>query len=98
MTAGDADGLARAVIEEAGYGDNFGHSLGHGVGLAVHELPGVGPNSTMVLEDTMAFTVEPGIYITGWGGVRTRGRGCAGERQGQGNQQSPKARQDRSIE
>ena len=70
MTAGDADGLARAVIEEAGYGDNFGHSLGHGVGLAVHELPGVGPNSTMVLEDTMAFTVEPGIYITGWGGVR----------------------------
>ena len=70
MTAGDADGLARAVIEEAGYGDNFGHSLGHGVGLAVHEMPGVGPNGTMVLEDNMAFTVEPGIYITGWGGVR----------------------------
>ena len=70
MTAGDADGLARAVIEEAGYGDNFGHSLGHGVGLAVHEMPGVGPNGTMVLEDTMAFTIEPGIYITGWGGVR----------------------------
>ena len=70
MTAGDADGLARAVIEEAGYGDNFGHSLGHGVGLAVHEMPGVGPTSTMVLEDNMAFTIEPGIYLTGWGGVR----------------------------
>ena len=70
MSAGDADGLARAVIEEAGYGDNFGHSLGHGVGLAVHELPGVGPSSTMTLEDAMAFTIEPGIYITGWGGVR----------------------------
>lgn len=70
MTAGDCDGLARAVIDEAGYGDTFGHSLGHGVGLAVHELPGVGPRSTMVLEDNMAFTVEPGIYISGWGGVR----------------------------
>ena len=71
MTAGDADGLARAVIEEAGYGDNFGHSLGtRRPAWAVHELPGVGPSSTMVLEDTMAFTVEPGIYITGWGGVR----------------------------
>lgn len=70
MTAGDCDGLARAVIDEAGYGETFGHSLGHGVGLAVHELPGVGPRSTMVLEDNMAFTVEPGIYISGWGGVR----------------------------
>ena len=70
MTAGDCDGLARAVIDEAGYGETFGHSLGHGVGLAVHELPGVGPRSTMILEDNMPFTVEPGIYITGWGGVR----------------------------
>jgi Xaa-Pro aminopeptidase len=70
MTAGDADGLARTVIEEAGYGENFGHSLGHGVGLAVHEQPGVGPNSPGVLADGMAFTIEPGIYISGWGGVR----------------------------
>ena len=70
MTAGEADGLARAVIEEAGYGDKFGHSTGHGVGLEVHERPGVGPNSPVVLEDGMPFTVEPGIYISGWGGVR----------------------------
>jgi Xaa-Pro aminopeptidase len=70
ITGGDADSLARTVIEEAGYGENFGHSLGHGVGLAVHERPGVGPSSTVVLEDGMAFTVEPGIYISGWGGVR----------------------------
>ena len=70
MTAGEADGLARAVIEEAGYGDTFGHSLGHGVGLDVHERPGVGPNSPVVLEDGMPFTIEPGIYISGWGGVR----------------------------
>ena len=70
ITGGDADNLARTVIEEAGYGENFGHSLGHGVGLAVHERPGVGPSSTVVLEDGMAFTIEPGIYILGWGGVR----------------------------
>ena len=70
MTAGEADGLARAVIEEAGYGKEFGHSLGHGVGLEIHERPGVGPNSPVVLEDGMPFTIEPGIYISGWGGVR----------------------------
>ncbi|MFH1560671.1 MAG: aminopeptidase P family protein [Chloroflexota bacterium] len=70
MSAADADGLARTVIEEAGYGENFGHGLGHGVGLAIHEQPGVGPNSPTVLEDGMVFTVEPGVYISGWGGVR----------------------------
>lgn len=70
MTAGEADALARAVIEEAGYGDTFGHSTGHGVGLDIHERPGVGPNSPVVLEDGMPFTIEPGIYISGWGGVR----------------------------
>ena len=50
MTGQDVDALARSVIEKAGYGDNFGHSLGHGVGLAVHENPGVGPNSPHVIE------------------------------------------------
>lgn len=60
MTAGDADKLARRIIEEAGYGDSFGHSLGHGIGLAVHEFPRVGPNSPAVLEAGMVFTVEPG--------------------------------------
>lgn len=70
MTGTDCDSLSRSVIEEAGYGDCFGHGLGHGVGLAVHERPRVGPGSTDRLELDMVFTVEPGIYLPGWGGVR----------------------------
>ncbi|PKB73354.1 MAG: hypothetical protein BZY75_02330 [SAR202 cluster bacterium Io17-Chloro-G7] len=70
MTGEECDGLARAVIAEAGYGDNFGHSLGHGVGLAVHENPRVSPKSEDILDQDTVFTVEPGIYITGWGGIR----------------------------
>jgi len=70
MDAAQADRLARAVIEQAGYGDAFGHGLGHGVGLAVHESPTLGPNSSDSLADGMVFTLEPGIYINGWGGVR----------------------------
>ena len=70
MTGSEADGLARKVIEDAGYGENFGHGLGHGVGLAVHELPVAGPTSNGVLKEGTAFTIEPGIYIPGWGGVR----------------------------
>jgi Xaa-Pro aminopeptidase len=70
LTGGECDSLARTVIAEAGYGDNFGHSLGHGVGLAVHESPRVGPKSSDLLLPGTVFTVEPGIYIPGWGGVR----------------------------
>jgi Xaa-Pro aminopeptidase len=70
MTGEDCDDLSRAVIDEAGYGGNFGHSLGHGVGLAVHENPRVSPRSPDKLEPNMVFTVEPGIYLTGWGGIR----------------------------
>ena len=70
MTGAEADNLARLVIEESGYGDKFGHSLGHGVGLEIHEQPGVGPGSQTTLLDGMPFTIEPGIYLTGWGGVR----------------------------
>ena len=70
MTGEDCDRLSRAVIAEAGYGDNFGHSLGHGVGLAVHENPRVSPRSPDKLEPSMVFTVEPGIYLSGWGGIR----------------------------
>ena len=70
MSGGDADELSRTVISEAGHGEDFGHSLGHGVGLAVHEYPRVGPKSENELEEGMVFTVEPGIYLSGWGGVR----------------------------
>jgi Xaa-Pro aminopeptidase len=70
MAASQADQLARSVIERAGYGDAFGHGLGHGVGLAVHEFPRLGPNSSDSLTDGMVFTVEPGIYLAGQGGVR----------------------------
>jgi Xaa-Pro aminopeptidase len=66
----EADGYARKVIEVAGYSENFGHSLGHGVGLAIHEYPGVGPTSQGILKEGMVFTIEPGIYRSGWGGVR----------------------------
>jgi len=70
MKGAQADRLARSVIKQAGYGDTFGHGLGHGVGIAVHELPTIAPNSPDKLADGMVFTIEPGIYITGWGGVR----------------------------
>ena len=70
MTGTDCDDIARKVIEEAGFGDKFGHSLGHGVGLDVHEYPRVSPNSPDILINNMVFTIEPGIYIPGWGGVR----------------------------
>ena len=67
MSGGDADDLSRIVIAEADHGENFGHSLGHGVGLAVHEYPRVGPKSNHTLEEGMVFTVEPGIYLSGMG-------------------------------
>ena len=70
MTGEEADNLARKVIKQAGYGEAFGHSLGHGVGLAPHELPRLGPNSKEHLVNGMVFSIEPGIYLTGWGGVR----------------------------
>ncbi len=70
MTGGEVDAISRNIITEAGYGDAFGHSLGHGVGLAVHENPRISPNSIDVLQNGMVFTIEPGIYINGWGGVR----------------------------
>jgi Xaa-Pro aminopeptidase len=66
----EVDQVARGIIAKAGYGDNFGHGLGHGVGLAVHEKPGFGKLSRMVLQENMVVTVEPGIYLTGYGGVR----------------------------
>ena len=70
MLGKEADAVAREVITEAGYGEYFGHGLGHGVGLAVHEKPTAGKASEDVLLPGSVVTVEPGIYIPGWGGVR----------------------------
>jgi Xaa-Pro aminopeptidase len=70
MTGEEVDRLARTVIEEAGYGDAFGHALGHGVGLAAHEAPRLGAGSTETIKNGMVFSIEPGVYLPGWGGVR----------------------------
>jgi len=64
------DSIARNTIQEAGYGAYFGHGLGHGVGMNVHEEPQLTPDVEGTIEEGMVFTVEPGIYIPGWGGVR----------------------------
>jgi Xaa-Pro aminopeptidase len=66
----ELDAIARDFIAAQGYGDYFGHGLGHGVGLEVHEKPVVSPRSDGVVEAGMVFTIEPGIYIPDWGGVR----------------------------
>lgn len=72
VAASQVDKAARSLIQAAGYADAFGHSTGHGVGLEVHEAPAVGPNpaSDETLKIGMVLTVEPGIYLPGWGGVR----------------------------
>jgi Xaa-Pro aminopeptidase len=70
MMGDEAHMLAHSVIAESGYGENFGHGLGHGVGLLVHEAPRLGSESKDELKDGMVITIEPGIYIKGWGGVR----------------------------
>jgi Xaa-Pro aminopeptidase len=70
MKASDADAIARDVIQGAGYGEYFGHSLGHGIGLEVHEGPRLSPNSSDTLAENMVFTIEPGIYLPEWGGIR----------------------------
>jgi Xaa-Pro aminopeptidase len=66
----EADAFARDVIEDAGRGDEFGHSLGHGVGLNIHEAPSLARTSEDTLRSGMVVTVEPGVYRAGWGGVR----------------------------
>ncbi len=70
VTAAAVDAAARGVIGSAGYGEFFGHALGHGVGLEVHEKPTLSSMSDEVLKPGMVFTVEPGIYLPGKGGVR----------------------------
>lgn len=70
MTGREIDSLAREVITKAGYGKCFGHSLGHSVGLEIHERPNFSPKEETVIWPGMVITVEPGIYIEGFGGVR----------------------------
>lgn len=70
MTGKEADALTRNFITEKGYGEYFGHSTGHGIGLEVHEGPALSVKSDIILEPGMVVTVEPGIYIPGLGGVR----------------------------
>lgn len=70
MRGQDADALARRYIDERGYGEAFGHSLGHGLGLEVHEAPRLARTIEAALGDGSVVTIEPGIYRSGWGGVR----------------------------
>lgn len=70
MTGKEADTIARDIIKSYGYGEQFGHSLGHGIGLEVHEGPALSQKSDIVLEENMCITLEPGIYVDGLGGVR----------------------------
>lgn len=70
VTACEVDRVARDVIEEAGYGAYFGHGLGHSVGLYIHESPALSPGDATVLQENMLETVEPGIYVPDFGGVR----------------------------
>ena len=68
--AGEVDAAARGIIEAEGFGDRFGHGTGHGVGLDVHEDPRIGARSRSILDAGMVVTIEPGVYIPGYGGVR----------------------------
>ena len=70
VTLGEVDAAAREVIANAGYGDRFGHGLGHGFGLEIHEHPRLAPRQTEPLQAGMVITIEPGIYLPGVGGVR----------------------------
>ncbi len=70
MTGHELDSIARSIISDAGYGECFGHSLGHGVGLEIHERPNASPNYMQPLNEGAVVTVEPGIYIAGRFGVR----------------------------
>jgi Xaa-Pro aminopeptidase len=68
--ASEVDAAARNIIERAGFGKYFGHGTGHGVGLEIHEKPTISPRSGEILQPGMVFTIEPGIYIQNFGGVR----------------------------
>jgi Xaa-Pro aminopeptidase len=79
MPAAELDAVARGRIAEAGFAEQFGHGLGHGVGLRIHERPGVRPESGEGLRAGMTLTIEPGIYLEGLGGVRIEDLVAIGE-------------------
>lgn len=66
----DVDAVAREVIAKAGYGENFGHGLGHSLGLDIHESPSLSASCNDIIKENHIFTFEPGIYLPGWGGIR----------------------------
>ena len=70
MSCEAVDRVARDVIESAGLGEYFIHRLGHGLGLSVHELPNIVEGNERILQPGMVFTIEPGVYVPGVGGVR----------------------------
>jgi Xaa-Pro aminopeptidase len=70
MSGREADAVAREELSAAGYGDQFVHGLGHGVGLNIHEFPSLGKSSDDILEPGHVVTIEPGLYFEGWGGIR----------------------------
>jgi Xaa-Pro aminopeptidase len=70
LTGGETDNLAREALTASGFGEQFLHWIGHGVGLVVHEGPLLSPDSEEVLQPGHVITVEPGIYFEGWGGIR----------------------------
>jgi Xaa-Pro dipeptidase len=76
MTCGTADGIARRVIDDAGYGDYFTHRLGHGIGLEVHEPPYIVRGNCMELQPGMCHSIEPGIYLKGKFGIRIEDLAC----------------------
>ncbi|HOL50750.1 MAG TPA: Xaa-Pro peptidase family protein [Armatimonadota bacterium] len=69
-TGKEVDSVARGIIEDAGHGEHFGHGLGHSVGLEIHENPRFSPADSSLIEPGMVLSVEPGVYVPGWGGVR----------------------------
>lgn len=75
-TAGEIDLLFRSVLQEAGYDRYFRHATGHGIGLECHEPPSLAPSSNVALHDNMVFTIEPGIYLPGEGGIRIEDMYC----------------------
>lgn len=86
----ELDAVARNIIKEAGFGEYFSHSLGHGVGLKIHEMPNLSPKSEAILEEGNIVTVEPGIYIPGKFGVRIENTMIARKDFGENLQKSSK--------